>query len=102
MMPETMDHNEFDFYEDLITPFSDFLKRLTEFKEHPNARLQERQEEEENKKEHLEEQKKDDQIANESIDLKWEHWLFNPPKMIFDLEKAMDEAAEAKAKKSVS
>jgi hypothetical protein len=51
-----MDHNEFDFYEDLITPFSDFLKKLTEFKEHPNSRLQERHEEEENKREHKKEE----------------------------------------------
>jgi hypothetical protein len=31
-MPENMDHNEFDFYDDLITPFTDFLKKLNEFK----------------------------------------------------------------------
>jgi U3 small nucleolar RNA-associated protein 14 len=98
-MPENMDHNEFDFYDDLITPFTEFLKRLNEFKEHPSARLQEREEEEKHGERKPKES--DFQIKEEDlISLDFEPWLYNPPQRIFDLEKAMDEESERRAKKA--
>jgi len=98
-MPENMDHNEFDFYEDLVTPFSAFLKRLSEFKRHPHSKLEERVEEEKKGEEvaHSDESDSGDHVIEaNSIELAFEPWLYNPPKMIFDLEKAMDEVVEAK------
>ena len=33
-LPADMDHNEFDFMEDLIKPFTEFLKRIDDTKKH--------------------------------------------------------------------
>jgi hypothetical protein len=33
-LPPDMDHNEFDFNEDLIKPFTEFLKRIDDSKKH--------------------------------------------------------------------
>lgn len=47
-LPPSMDHNEFDFIDDLVNPFKDFIRRLSD-------------EHEPRKKEETEEVKKSDE-----------------------------------------
>ena len=37
-LPPDMDHNEFDFTEDLIKPFQEFIKRIDDSKKHISKR----------------------------------------------------------------
>lgn len=37
-LPPYMDHNEFDFIEDLIKPFTEFIKRIDDSKRRPTVR----------------------------------------------------------------
>lgn len=41
-MPPMMDHNEFDFIEDLIRPFTEFLKRIDDGQKTKKQRDQEK------------------------------------------------------------
>ena len=48
-LPANMDHNEFDFIDDLVRPFNEFVKRIEDSRKHKYARTP-RQREEEDKK----------------------------------------------------
>ena len=36
-MPEEMDHNEFNFYEDLVKPFQEFISNIEELSKVENG-----------------------------------------------------------------
>ena len=102
-MPKFMDHNEFDFIEDLIEPFQKFLKNLLEENQHSsNHKKKEKDQEgsEENKKKDdnsilyfskIDQSTTDYNFVSGEFDITFDQVLYEPPRSVVEFERKMNE-----------